>query len=158
MLGSCLTDPKINLTSPIPNFQQIGHVKLDNTNHLLCSYSFFERVGRPCWYALAAICFVDPTYIGPTKQDVSVWWWKSYFYLGYRKDMALQSMTTMFNHLSVVDISEPLLPVVHSTLPTLTLVVNKEDHHFLQEDSSWVTVELWPWGNVTNFKDMAYIR
>jgi hypothetical protein len=78
---------------------------------------------------------LDPTYFGPTELDVYVWWWKSYFYLRYKKDVALQGVTKMFNHLSVVDISGPLfLPLVHSKLSTSTLVVNNsEDHHFLHK-------------------------
>jgi hypothetical protein len=94
--------------------------------------SFFKRVGMPYQHALVIICFVNPTHVEPAELDISVWWRKSYFYLGYRKDMALQGMTTIFNHLSVVGISGPLLPVVHSTVPTSTSVVNKEDHQFFQ--------------------------
>jgi len=97
--------------SPIPRFQRIQNILLNEDGRLECDSHHFNRIGLPCRHIYTVICNECPLYTGPTQFDVSVVWWKSYFHLAYRKDGVVpESINHLFEYLSVKDVTGPVMP------------------------------------------------
>ena len=64
--GSCIV--------PVPSFQRLCVVRIDEHGCLRCSCCNFEWCGYCCQHLLGVLCHIDPSYGGPSYTDCSVFW------------------------------------------------------------------------------------
>ena len=62
-------------------FHRVRTVTVRN-DRITCNCSFSPVYGLPCVHVLH-VAFLDDTYEGPKKRDVSVVWWKDYLKYGF---------------------------------------------------------------------------
>jgi len=104
-------DITLNNHLPIPRFQCIQNISLNEDGPLEWVCYHFNQICLPCWHIYTVICNECPSYTGPTQFDVSVLWWKSYFHLAYRKDgIVSETINHLFEYLSVKDVTGPVMP------------------------------------------------
>ena len=101
----------------IPRFLRIRTVTVDEDDTMFCTCNHFERLGLPCVHqaCVATMCYeCQDTHMdhGPfkgfTHHDISVRWWSSYLYYGYKASTP-SAIVQNFHTLAVKDVRGPKL-------------------------------------------------
>ena len=72
--------------SPIPLFNRVREVHMDEMKCLRCSCYQFECIGLPCHHIAAVIKFSFPSWDGFSHHDCSIQWWKIWHHYAYSKN------------------------------------------------------------------------
>ena len=89
----------------IPSFININQVHVQN-EVMFCSCCFFERFGLPCRHMLHVLRSF-PEYSEPSKIDISIHWWKSYYLFGYQTDPDQVVISNLLQHIESKEAKGP---------------------------------------------------
>lgn len=107
-------DPRITEQCPIPRFNRIRRVVVDDDGTCHCSCCYFQQVGIPCPHMAqvfeALHASTRKSWDGFLHTDVSLRWWNAYNYYAYRFP-GHGNLTRLFHRLRQNDVTGPKLPI-----------------------------------------------
>ena len=92
----------------IPSFINTNTVHVQN-EIMYCSCCFYERFGLPCRHMLHVLRSF-PDYSQPSKIDISIHWWKSYYQFGYQTDPDQIVISNLLQDIESKDAKGPHCP------------------------------------------------
>ena len=100
----------------IPSFINTNKVYVLD-ERMYCSCCFFQRFGFPCRHMFKVYQTLNSSW-EPSKFDVSVHWWSTYYQFGYQICEDTRRISTILNELSLQEITGSYCPVqMYETFP-----------------------------------------